>query len=247
MRRINNFKTILSLIVIILIFFPATVKAEVYEVPSIDEPINLQFNLTYKESNENVVLIQGSTLELFQIASLEVKGGYGSYTFSDQYKITGINENTLSMNASDLLEISDILYKHIISNNIKSDYISTSNEKGEVYFSNIRPGVYLVAQTGKDGISEEFTSLNPFIMTVPTLKTDGNGNKSWEYNIVANPKISLTRITPIPPKKDPTPPKPEKPKDETPLPNTGETQNILLPTIGFILLCTGILIYKKRE
>lgn len=122
---------------------------------------------------------QGLEIRLFQVAELtednkySLMGDFADYPV-DIDNITGQAEweNVVST-----------LNAYIIADGITPTAIKTTDENGEVVFTDLSAGIYLVQGT-EDITDGTVTSFKPFLIALPNLNTD----KMWEYEVIVIPK-----------------------------------------------------------
>ena len=78
-----------------------------------------------------------------------------------------------------------------------------TDDKGVCKFENLEPGLYLVLQTDRSGVSRTYYKCKPFIINAPfpVVDTDefdkvGNPIGKWNYEVTAEPKSEAVREMP---------------------------------------------------
>lgn len=160
-----------------------------------------------------------------------------SYTYVDAFSGSGVDLATAeeSGKASDWDGAANKLDSYVTSQSIKPVQTGTSNGMGDVTFSNLEDGLYLVvsdpAQIGNG--TYEFSS---YLIALP--KTDKSG--AVTHTVTSAPKSSVYEPTKPP---TPTSPKPNPPTPPTPekLAQTGDTWLPVLPFVvgGLLLVAIG--------
>ena len=140
--------------------------------------------------------VAGGTLAIYQVAA--VQDGKFVYT-RDFSSSTGKLEKNSDFNK----KLTDKLTSIVKQSKAETMDTRTVDQKGTARFSNLPEGVYLFIQTKE---ADGYTTLNPFLVTVPFTDTDG----VTTYDITANPKpgkvSKKTEPTPAPaPTPTPTP------------------------------------------
>lgn len=176
-------KKILNLFLVSLFLFLSCQNVIAKEVADINKEGSIHISL----KNENGESVNGVGLSLYKVADVTVDNGY-IFNYSSKFNAINIDINS---NLSKV-EYVNKLVDHIKNNGIEAEVSITSNGDN-VKFSNLKMGLYLVVQNNS---LEGYTSMNPFLVTVPFRNTDG----SLSYDVNATPKTSVLkkveRITP---------------------------------------------------
>lgn len=148
------------------------------------------------------------------------------------------------------LKDSDVFLKHLDNVDLpgqlaslaaqrKLETVSAPIEKGEAYFENLLPGLYLVTQQEADAC-EGFAPIAPFLVSLPHW----NGS-TYVYDVSAQPKVSLEAL-PTQPTQPSQPTEPTDPK----LPQTGQLSwpVPVMAVAGLAFLTGGLLLcFGKKE
>lgn len=234
MRR-KNIKRIL-LFLIIFISQVADVRAvENNNLPDLEcgrkGSLTVSCRVQNKDKTERP--ITGITISIYQVAALNVEKGVAIYKMFDDYASANIIFDNMA--ASESKRAAVIFSKMQEEKKIYGQNVTT-NAQGEGKYFDLEPGMYLVKQTG---IIKQYKEMSPFLISVPILDYDG----TWRYDIVAQPKIGITKKDTI--KK---PEKPEASSDEEissnsvhSNPKTGDDMNLMfwVSMLGIAML--GIL------
>lgn len=94
------------------------------------------------------------------------------------------------------------------ANSIKGDYIEKTDKDGEIYLSELKPGLYLVVGSWNDAD----TVLHPYAVTLPMIDAV---NDRWIYDMYLPVEITEKQqeTEPTDPPEDPTEPLPTQPTD----------------------------------
>lgn len=175
-KKRNN---LLIAFIILFLSVITNVKASDLEIPEISQIVdfnkkgNIKITLVEKTSE---TAISGAEISLFHIASVEDKDHNIGFIYTDELKECEVNLKNLE--EENLTEN--------ISNCIKSNTSSLkkkTNEQGEVSYSNLTLGLYLVRQTNK---VEGYSVIDEFLVMVPKVE-----DNKWTYSIKAEPKTDL--------------------------------------------------------
>ncbi len=146
-----------------------------------------------------------ATFSLYQVAEVRSDGGGYAYVLTTDFADSGVTLGDLSGE-----DLAQALADHVgNAAPIQSQYM---DEDGQVTFSDLALGLYLVTQRGQ---LVGYYPLEPFLVSVPLYDAAGD---FWSYEINASPKMALnSRPTPPdPPPVDPDPPRPPKPTSKPP-------------------------------
>ncbi len=187
--------------------------------------------LEYMEGEETKTLVGGS-IALYTLATVKVDNGYvfdvAGGKFADVEDVQGIP----SMDSAALNEVNATLARSLeaMAGEREAD-ATVAIENGQVTFSNLTPGLYLLIQPV---LSEGEKKMNPFILSIP----DANG----DYEVTAKPKPGVY----IPPTEPETPPE-TTPEQE--IPQTGQEwwPVWLMAGAGVLLVLIGIFARIKEE
>lgn len=223
---------------LIVSFVPLTAAAEgVSEMPDLNRKGSLSITFTY----EGEPISDGNKVGIFKVADVVEDNGY-KFVWREGFADVGaMPENLDEENAA----LSSKLVKIALDKKLTLFQNSKElDEKGNVTFSDLPVGLYLVVQTKRtettlsDKSKVKYT-INPFLITIPQNK-DGK----LVYDIATNPKVSPEKDTTPPPKKpSPTPPKPRR------LPQTGQLwwPVMVLGAAGFLFVCVGLIRKNRAE
>lgn len=85
----------------------------------------------------------------------------------------------------------------------KTVYTKITDDEGKCKFENLDPGLYLVMQLDRSGVSRTYYKCKPFIINCPFPITDsgevdkvGNPVGTWEYDVICEPKTETEREMP---------------------------------------------------
>ena len=211
-------KRMFSFLIALVLLCAMSMSVSAHEVPNLEELGSITFIVDYE--NEPV---DGGSLTLYRVGDIvEDNGDYG---FGLIEKLD--DGKTALDNLEDPQLAQNLAAK---AAEAKLTGITTSIEKGEAVFVNVKPGLYVVVQ---NEASDGFEAMSPFLISMPKFE-----NGVYVTEVKADPKPSL--------KKEPE--KPTKPADPT-LPQTGQL-NWPVPVMavgGLALFVTGWMLYFKRK
>lgn len=126
-------------------------------------------------------VFSGRNVKVWHVADIKEDATYelaGSFT-DYPIEITG----TSSQSEWDSLTIT--FNSYILSDGIKADYEAVTDENGQVFFTDLKAGIYLIGniRTEQDGTYYVFES---FMAAVPDVDESG----AWNYEVSAKPKLS---------------------------------------------------------
>ncbi|MCL2338073.1 MAG: hypothetical protein FWC60_11720 [Firmicutes bacterium] len=143
--------------------------------------------------------LSGIKVGAYLVATVEEVNGAPKYTLISSLAPSQVAVPSDGvMTAAENKNLAQALAAYVKANNI-AQTVQTSNGQGQVSFSGLRSGLYLVSQTDADSADYLVT---PFLVPLPY-----NGDHGWSYLVSAAPK---TEPKPPPPK-PPVPPNPPNP------------------------------------
>ena len=127
--------------------------------------------------------VAGEAFRLIKVADIKTEGEQTGYTFTDEFmKFDGSLENVGESNAA--VSLAKTLKDYVKDNNVQGD-IKYAGEDGNIAYTNLELGLYLVIQEDKpDG----YVDINPFLVSVPD-EIEGK----IAYDVDASPKIDVYR------------------------------------------------------
>ena len=233
---------ILSLMIIGVSTFSQNVSAEALnsDLPDIDDKQSLFLTIEYVYNGEKIV--SGVEFEICKVADLTVNNRTAKYSFADVFKDFGSFPDQLTAGAS--ADLAKSLYKTIKEKGI-STLTGNTDTNGQVRFTGLSPGMYLVAQVSEKEDSGKNYWSDPFLASVPqAVIGDSSGVTEWRYDVVAQPKpVNM---------KDDVPQFPEPPPEPNKNVNvkTGDTSGFI--AAGLLLLIssaalTVVIILRQRR
>ncbi len=195
-RRLAIF--ILALLLACLWILPA----QAHEALDRDRLCSAAFTLKYGDEP-----VGGGDLAVYRVA--EAVHSDGDYSF----RLTGdFAESGLSLEDIQSAEAASAFVRYVYRNRLEPLARQTISEEGQVTFTELPVGLYLVRQLRS---APGFRTLAPFLLSLP--QDDGD---AYVYDITAQPKTELKPAPSTPdPKPDPEPePEPEPEPDPEPEP-----------------------------
>ena len=226
--------TVVLLALVLVLGIPASARAEggVLVIDPEREDCSITLTLEYKDNGESKEL-QGGELSLYTVASVKVENGYHfdvtNGKFADEEGVSGIS----SMTSKELSKVNFELAQKLEKQAAKAE--ADRCEKiagGEVSFTGLKPGLYLIVQTR---LSEGERKVNSFLISVP----DEEGN----FRITGAPKPGVF----TPEKETETEQPPKQPSEK--LPQTGQLwwPVPVMAIAGAAFLAAGIVSKKKKK
>lgn len=168
----------LVLVLTLAVMAGAAVTAGAAETADLDMDRTGSISLTLKDSDGNAV--SGGAVTLCQVAAFYLDDGDMAYALTDAFAgFTSLLDVEDSGLASELATYAE-------DNSVSGTTVSVG-EDGEISFSNLTLGLYLVVQTTE---SDHYKTINPFVVTVP-MEEDG----VWVYAVDASPKVGTVTVT----------------------------------------------------
>lgn len=171
-------KRLYAAVLALLLLLPLSVRAEVAVDP--ERAVSLTIHGQFED-----IPLRTAEFRIYQISGMDIDGSLSplpAYTqFGELLDIRG--ENADSWHAAALL-----LEQHILSERISPTATGTTSESGNVTFSEIPQGLYLVLgiHHKQDGY---VYSTNPFFVQLPNWDTETD---AWSYAVSAKAKPSRT-------------------------------------------------------
>ena len=133
---------------------------------------------------ENGNAVQGAEFSIYRVEKLDDAGNYSSV-------VPGISGSLISadMSSFDMSSAADTYRTAVDQNQIAASQTATTGTDGTCTFtpfSSDQFGVYLVVETGKTGTAEQYSTTEPFLITLPKWENGG-----WKYQVDASPKIHV--------------------------------------------------------
>lgn len=195
-----------------------------HEVPDDSRRGSISITMMYDET-----AVSGGTLTLYQVGAVAEDDGNYSFVLSGRFTQSGLDISNIS--SADLAEK---LERYAQSNSLVGTTVEIGRD-GKAMFSNVRQGLYLIAQ---NKAADGYEKITPFLVSVPNEEDD-----RYIYDVDATPKLStLTKTKPKPA----TPNTPTEPS----LPQTGQLNwpVPVLAALGLLLFAIGcVLRSRPRE
>ena len=234
MQRWIQKMTVVLLALVLVLGIPVSARAEggVLVIDPDREDCSITLTLAYKDNGEDKEL-QGGELSLYTVASVKEENGYHfDVTTGKLADEEGVSEIP-SMTSKELSKVNFELAQKLEKPAAKVE--ADRSEKivgGEVSFTGLKPGLYLIVQTK---LSEGDRKVNSFLISIP----DEEGN----FQITGAPKPGVF----TPEKETETEQPPKKPSGK--LPQTGQLwwPVPVMAIAGAALLAAGIVSKKKKK
>lgn len=237
MRRKKFFRIQMLIVILITGIFTHAVWADTTELADLDRTNRLVLHL--ESVVEEVQQEEDAKVTIYQIATMKYQGSDLQYVYTDDWKelTADLSKET---SEEEILKMRDLAQSKNLAGIEKA-----SDKDGNVCYTDLPQGVYLVVQTNQ---VEHFSVFEPFLVYLPCIEEN-----HWKYDVTAEPKIvyQVRSGRRDPNKPEPTPsPVPEgpvtPPKEDTPpkLPQTGQL-NWPIPILfvaGAFLVSAGIIV-----
>ncbi len=167
-------------------------------VPALEDRTgSMTIHCEYKKDNSSTN-IDGMELSITRVASVNVDPSVPYYyTLLSDYAESNITfENMTASESNDAAKVlADLQDQKGISGTK-----DVTDGDGNVSFADLDLGMYLVRQTGKSGTAVEYTTIDPFLVMVPSI----DDNEEWVYEVSAIPKTMPEKVTTPTPTVTPT-------------------------------------------
>ena len=134
--------------------------------------------------------VGGATATAYLVADLD--DAVNHYTLRDEFASLDVNFDE-GLDAQTMDALAQRAADVVSAQKVQGVATATADAQGKLAFGSLPNGIYLVLQTAAKGDAEKYTSLTPFLISVPQVTEEG-----VVYDVVAYPKFA-----PIPPKKMP--------------------------------------------
>ena len=151
-----------------------------------DDDYSITLDAHYREDDGSIFFLAGDTYELTLIAHKSIDDDTLDVTYNivDTYRDYDCDWPTTS--ASERLAIAKELAKVAVP-----DETGVTNKYGKLTFSNLKPGLYLVARTQVAPANQEYI-IDPYLVTLPIIE-DGEVFKDIEVD----EKFAGLRLRPV--------------------------------------------------
>lgn len=180
------------------------------------------------------VPVPGATVTIYRVGKATLEKDTILFSPASVYADENLSFKNVTSNRN--LDLAELLANKV-KNSGASGLAATTNQLGRVVYGNVRPGVYLIVQTGAKSTAAQYQYMESFLAFVPHMNpTTG----AWESNVSVYPKMKAKSGSG----------KPSRPPRKRPrLPRTGE---IVWPTYalaggGILLIGTGFWVKKRGK
>ena len=181
MKQIKYFLCIALAIAMIL---SMAVTAAAADLSGFDPDRSASIGITLSDGYSYVV---GAQVSVYRVAEFTIENNGLGYSYIDRFASCGLELNDVHDR-----DLAMSMYSHVILNGILPTATQLSDIYGYVYFGDLEPGIYLIAQTNSVA---GFTAFTPFLTYLPVTEGD-----KWIYDLNATPKIDIDSVwTPPPP------------------------------------------------
>lgn len=212
-----------------------------------DDDYSITLDAHYREDDGSIFFLAGDTYELTLIAHKSIDDDTLDVTYNivDTYRDYDCDWPTTS--ASERLAIAKELAKVAVP-----DETGVTNKYGKLTFSNLKPGLYLVARTQVAPANQEYI-IDPYLVTLPIIE-DGEVFKDIEvdekFAHIDRPRPSPTPSASPTPESSPVPTPTVTPKTpKAKLPQTGQLNwpIPILIAMGLSLILLGGWLQRKSD
>ncbi len=176
MKRIKNSMNIL---IIFFLGVISIVNADNLEsnlgTQTVDFSKKGSITITLTEKTENEA-IKDAEITIYKVASAGEENHNLKFTYTEEF-----NTCQAPLNNLESPELSREITK--CAQNITSDLVLKTNEKGIVKFNNLDLGLYLVTQSNN---VEGYSTIDSYLVMLPQVE-----NNKWIYNIKTEPKTDI--------------------------------------------------------
>ena len=222
-------RKIINMILCLALILSLSLTALAWDAPDADRKGTLTFRMQW----ENEPLNSGS-LTLYRVGQIVWENG--GYSFALIPELEGAEVSLDNLTGTELpAQLSELAKTRELPP------ITQPVAEGEAHFANLQMGLYVVTQSEKDAC-DGFKPINPFLISLPRWnETSG----SYQYDLIASPKVGMETEPTEPPTTEPPPP------EDPWLPQTGQL-NWPIPVMlasGLVMFVIGCFLWfgKKRR
>ena len=160
-------------------------------VPDVDtsRQDSLTINLVYHKDRVNHVAVPGATFEIHKVANLTTSGGSAKYRAVADFASANVKYNGLTKESS---AVAAKKLSAIVDRGSLAGTSRTTDSQGNVSFSGLSHGIYLVRQTGATGRAKAYHPVGPYLVVVPGIERVNDENKG-KYEFTMEPKFAVCR------------------------------------------------------
>ncbi len=176
MKKLN--KVIFTILMFILVS-TSIVKAESSHTVDFSKKGSLTVTLTEKEHDEP---IENAEITIYKIADAKSKDNNLAFEYTEELKECEVSLSNLKAD-----NLTNDIEKCV--QDITSDLIKKTNNKGVAKFDNLDLGLYLVTQSKS---VKGYSNIDSFLVVTPKVE-----NNKWIYNIKSAPKTEIYKTIDI--------------------------------------------------
>lgn len=160
------------LLAVWMVWESAGLRAFALDVPDVEKRGSISVTMQEEKTKQKV---PGGSFTLWKAADIQVEDGNYSWKFCEDFRDCGLSLENIESDelAQKLFEYAKDKKTAGIAQNI--------DEQGKVSFTDLKPGLYLMAQ---EKAAKGYEKVRPFLVSVPMKE-----NQQWVYEINANPKM----------------------------------------------------------
>jgi len=188
----RKFCIILSCIIIITGLLSITANA-VSMPPIEDKPTGLTINFVV-ETDGKKVPVSGAYITICKVADLTCKNGAAHYTLLPEYKSLqklrdGVDITFDGIGASESKELARKL-SYLVKD---ASLTKKTDTTGKCQWEDMPKGMYLVREIGKSGIAAQYSTFEPYLMSLPLGYAYPHQEPYWQYDVESYPKSIIVR------------------------------------------------------
>lgn len=210
-RGKQAFTSFLALLLLVLWGYPGTDWVQAASFP--DQTSSLQLKLQGPDDQAEAL---GGNVQLYQLADLVEDQGQLAYQVKPEFSAWEIPSEPTNP------QFAQELQAFVADQGLASQDSKALSAQGEVHFSNLAPGLYLLVHQHNNPAYYPF---NPFLISLPHMQGEGTG-ASWQYQVEAYPKVYPRPEEETPTSTSQPSPSGPNPGDETPQPEGSEPDNL---------------------
>lgn len=202
---------------------------------SLADPLTEAGQIAVIVHGEKDIPLPGATVTIFRVGSVSMDHDTMQFSPASIFAEDGLTFENVTSTRN--LDLADLLAKKVKIKKIRG-LSATTNQMGRVVYGNVRPGVYLIVQTGAKFQAGKYEYMSPFLAFVPLMDP---ASGTWIKHVNVYPKMTKIGSN-----------KRTGPKQRGKRPRLPRTGELIWPTYalagsGLLLFATGFWLSRRRR
>jgi len=166
-----------------------SVTVQAVSMPPIeDKQTNLTISFVVETHGEKII-ISDALISVCKVADVQCNNGAARYTLLPEYSSlqklrNGVDVTFDGINASESLELAKKLSELVNDTTLTKK----TGADGQCKWQDLPHGMYLVREIGKEGVAAQYSTIEPYLISLPLGYDRSNEEPYWEYDVVSLPK-----------------------------------------------------------